>query len=81
MLLYQMMKLIYKALERKIVVSTAINKWYLSEGFAVQLSGGIFTIKYKDKEATLEKTDNHLSKSYKDFHSLVKKFLDITFPA
>jgi len=81
MLLYQMMKLIYKALERKIIISSAINKWYLSEGFTIQLSGWIFTIKYKDKEATLEKDDNHLSKSYKEFHSLVKKFLDVTFPS
>lgn len=79
-MLYQTMKLIYKALERKIIVSSAINKGYLSEWFTILFSGWIFTIRFWDKEATLEKDDNHLSKSYKEFHSLARKFLDTTFP-
>lgn len=74
------MQLLYKALERKILVSSVIMKGFASEGFVILLSGGVYTIKHKGQEYSLAKDTHHMSKEYKEFRAILKNFLDVTFP-
>ena len=78
-MLYQVMQLLFKALERRILVSSAINKGYSSEWYHILFSGGTFTIKKDWKEYFLWKKDNRLSATYKEFQKILKEFLDVTF--
>jgi len=79
-MLFQVMQLILKLLERKVIVSSSINKWYRSEWYDILFSGNVFTIKKWSVEVILGRDDSRLSESYKSFYLVLKDFLDLTFP-
>lgn len=81
MMLYNTMRLLFKAFDRGLLARSVYPGGYESEWFVITKTGGIYTIKYNDKTATLSKESLPQSWEYKEFKSLMTKFLDVSFPA
>jgi len=79
-MLYKTMQLLFKALERRIIISNKIHWWYESEWYHILYSWWIYKIKKWDYFVELSKDTHHLSKDYKEFKKWLKEFLSVTFP-
>lgn len=75
------MKLLMKALERRIIVSSPIKDWFESEWFHITSSWWIFCISHWDQKVKLTKLTKPSEEDYAKFSTLLKSFLVITFPA
>lgn len=79
-MLINIMKLLFKALERWIFARSIYPGGYESEWFVFTRTGGVYTIKNGEKIITLDKEVLPVSNQYKQFKSLLTKFLNISFP-
>lgn len=77
---YKFMQLLFKAMERRVVVSNAIHNGYESEWYHFVHSGWSYTIRFWWEEYTLSKDMLPQSKEYKEFKKILKDFLIVTFP-
>ena len=79
-MLINVMKLLFKAFERWIVARSIYPGGYESEWYVFTRTGGTYKIKNGEHVATLDKETLPVSTHYKNFKSLLNKFLDLSFP-
>lgn len=74
------MHLLFKAIERKLIITTVVRWWYESNWFRIVRSWWEYTIKKWDDVVSISNNTHHMSKEYKNFNKLLWEFLEITFP-
>jgi hypothetical protein len=80
-MIFNTMKLLFKALDRGLLARSVYPGWYESEGFIITKTGWVYTIKHQKHMVMLDRDTLPQSSEYKEFKSLLTKFLDISFPA
>lgn len=74
------MQLLFKSMERRVIIANQIHNWYESEWYLFTFSGWIFTIKFWGQDYSLSKETHHNSLEAKQFNKTLKEFLTVTFP-
>lgn len=79
-MVYKFMQLLFKSMERKVIIATPIHNGYESEWYLFTFSGWTFTIKFWWQDYILCKATPHNSNDGRQFSKILKEFLTVTFP-